>query len=120
MKMLENELAERISLNGTWQFEIAGQRGEIRVPGAWEARGYASEPRSTAAVNDPAVYRRTFDVPETWEDADVWLQFGAVSYYAEVFVNGVAVGTHEGLWTPFEFDVTHAVKVGGTNTLEVR
>src|SRR5262249_44193257 len=57
---------------------------------------------------------------QEWDDADIWLQFGAVSYYVEVFVNGVLVGTHEGLWTGFEFDVTHAIRIGETNQLEVR
>jgi hypothetical protein len=114
--MLENELADVISLNGTWQIELGDQRGEIRVPGAWEAQGYSGK----AGVIEAAVYRRTFDVPASWDDADVWLRFGAVSYYAEVFVNGAQVGTHEGLWTPFEFDVTRAVRAGETNTLEVR
>lgn len=114
--MLENELAEVISLNGTWQFELGDQRGDIRVPRAWEAQGYSGK----AGVVEPAVYRRTFDVPGNWDDADVWLRFGAVSYYAEVFVNGARIGEHEGLWTPFEFDVTHAVRPGETNTLEVR
>jgi hypothetical protein len=114
--MLENELSGVISLSGMWQIEIGVQRGEIRVPGAWEAQGYSGK----AGVIEPAVYRRTFDVPASWDDADVWLRFGAVSYYAEVFVNGAPVGTHEGLWTQFEFDVTHTVRPGETNTLEVR
>lgn len=114
--MLENQLAETLSLNGIWQLELDGQVGEIRVPGAWEAQGYSGK----AGVNEPVTYRRAFDVPKNWDDADVWLQFGAVSYYAEAFVNGVAVGTHEGLWTPFAFDVTHALRFGETNQLEVR
>lgn len=114
--MLENELADVISLNGTWQIELGDQRGDIRVPGAWEAQGYSGK----AGVIEPAIYRRTFDVPASWDDADIWLRFGAVSYYAEVFVNGVQVGTHEGLWTPFDFGIGHAVHPGETNTLEVR
>src|SRR3954447_23250108 len=109
--MFENELAETLSLNGTWQVEIEGQSGEIRVPGAWEAQGYSGK----AGVNDPVIYRRSFDVPETWEGATVRLHFGAVSYYAEVFINGVqliygtSLGRHEGLWTSFSFYVTDFV-----------
>ena len=120
--MFENELSETLSLNGTWQIEIGERRGEIRVPGAWEAGdqlvagGYSG----ASGVNEPAIYRRAFDVPASWNGADIWLHFGAVSYYAEVFVNGIEVGTHEGLWTPFEFDVTNAVRAGEANQLEVR
>ncbi len=74
--MLENERAETLSLNGVWQIEIGGQSGEIRVPGAWEAQGYPFN----AGVNDPAVYRRSFELPADWEGAAIWLRFGAVSY----------------------------------------
>lgn len=114
--MLENQLAETLSLNGMWQIEIAGQAGEIRVPGAWEAQGYSHK----AGVNEPVTYRRVFDVPAEWAGAEIILRFGAVSYFAEVFVNGVPVGTHEGLWTAFAFDVTQAIRVGESNQLEVR
>lgn len=114
--MTENELSEILSLNGVWQFEAGDQSGEIRVPGAWEAQGYSG----VAGVSEPAIYRRSFDVPAAWQGAAVWLRFGAISYYAEVFVNGVHVGTNEGLWTAFEFDVTHVLRVGEKNQLEIR
>ncbi|MCC6803298.1 MAG: hypothetical protein IT319_10460 [Anaerolineae bacterium] len=114
--MHENERAEILSLNGTWQIEIGGAVGEIRVPGAWEAQGYDGR----AGVNEPVIYRCSFVVPAEWAGAEMMLRFGAISYYAEVIVNGVPVGAHEGLWTPFECDVTQAIKIGETNQLEVR
>ncbi len=47
------------------------------------------------------------------------LGFGAVDYLAEVWVNGVAVGGHEGGETPFELDITAAMHAG-ENLLAVR
>jgi len=47
------------------------------------------------------------------------LRFGAVDYQAEVWVNGVHVGGHEGGETPFELDATAAVRAG-ENLLAVR
>lgn len=38
------------------------------------------------------------------------LRFWAVDYLADVWVNGVHVGAHEGGETPFELDVTDAIK----------
>lgn len=114
--MLENEMAETLSLNGTWQIEIGGAAGDIQVPAAWEAQGYPGG----VGVTESVIYRRAFDVPAHWQDFKVVLRFGAVSYYAEVFVNGIPTGTHEGLWTAFECDVTQTVKFGETNQLEVR
>lgn len=37
------------------------------------------------------------------------LHFGAVDYSAQVWVDGVYVGSHEGGQTPFSFDITHAL-----------
>jgi hypothetical protein len=48
------------------------------------------------------------------------LRFSAVDYLAEVWLNGVFVGGHEGADTPFSLDVTSALQPGGANLLAVR
>lgn len=48
------------------------------------------------------------------------VRFGAVDYFAEVWVNGKPVGRHEGGETAFELDVTAAVHARGDNLLAVR
>jgi len=48
------------------------------------------------------------------------LKFWAVDYKADVWVNGDVVGGHENGETPFEVDITDAVKPGGENILAVR
>ena len=40
------------------------------------------------------------------------LRFLAVDYYAEVWLNGVCIGKHEGSEDPFEFDVSGTLKPG--------
>ena len=106
----ENEAAERLTLDGTWQIEIGGQVGDVTVPAAWEAQGY---PRDV----DKAVYRRTFSIPAAWQGRTLRLRFGAVSYHVAVWVNGVYVGEHYGLWTRFELDITQAAQVGTENSI---
>jgi hypothetical protein len=66
-----------------------------------------------------AWYRTRFQSPQFSDARQVVLKFGAVDYFAEVFVNGLSVGTHEGGYTPFALDITHAVKPG-MNDLAVR
>ncbi len=66
-----------------------------------------------------AWYRTEFQSHQFSDPRHVILKFGAVDYFAEVFVNGVSVGTHEGGYTPFSFDISSAVKPG-TNELLVR
>src|SRR5712675_904173 len=48
------------------------------------------------------------------------LRFWAVDYKADVWVNGVSVGGHEGGETPFVLDVTRAIKPRAINLIAVR
>ena len=109
--MHENRLAETLDLGGVWDFALGDARGAIRVPGAWEARGYDKH------RDGPATYRHVFRVPDAWKDRRVYLQFDAVSYYAGIAIDGRGVGTHRGLWTPFEFDVTDRLAPGSEHEL---
>ncbi|HUS20171.1 MAG TPA: glycoside hydrolase family 2 TIM barrel-domain containing protein [Terriglobales bacterium] len=66
-----------------------------------------------------AWYRTHFRVPQFDDSRHALLKFGGVDYFAEVYVNGVIAGTHEGGYTPFSFDITLAAKPG-VNELMVR
>jgi len=48
-----------------------------------------------------------------------YLRFEAVFYKAAAWVNGKRVGSHEGGYTPFELDVTDALKAENTLALQV-
>lgn len=52
-------------------------------------------------------------------DEHVYLRFDAVFYKSKVWLNGVLVGTHEGGYTPFEFDVTDLLKAKNTLAVQV-
>ena len=68
-----------------------------------------------------AWYWREFAAPANpHPDGRTLLRFGAVDYKADVWLNGVSVGGHEGGETPFTLDVTEAVKPGARNTVAVR
>jgi hypothetical protein len=109
----ENDLADRLPLDGVWEFALREQTGTIQVPGCWEAQGYARR------VDGPAVFRRTVTVPAEWQGWRVQLQFDAVSYYAEIEVNGLPVETHTGSWSPFACDVTEAIRPGAENEIRL-
>ncbi|WP_415380139.1 glycoside hydrolase family 2 TIM barrel-domain containing protein [Halosimplex sp. TS25] len=64
-------------------------------------------------------YRRSFEVPDGWDEGRLALRFDAVYSEAWVFVNGERVGHHVGGYTPFEIDVGDAVDPDGENTLAV-
>lgn len=48
------------------------------------------------------------------------LNFGAVDWQADVWVNGAKVGSHTGGYTPFSLNITPALKTAGDNELVVR
>lgn len=61
----------------------------------------------------PAVwYKRTFIRPEAWTKKKVLLHFEACDYETTVWVNGHKVGTHEGGYTPFCFNITAHLRPG--------
>ncbi|WP_461643814.1 glycoside hydrolase family 2 protein [Labilibaculum euxinus] len=53
------------------------------------------------------------------EDKRLFLYFGAVNYLADVYLNGEKIGSHEGGFTPFQFEIANKVKEGN-NTLIVK
>ena len=67
-----------------------------------------------------AFYRYAFSVPENWEGKVVRLQFDAVNYLSEIWLNNEVVGYHEGGFTPFEFRVDNMIQAGKENILTLR
>ena len=113
-----------LNLNGTWQFAFddadEGLRGrwqqpghalggEIVVPFCYQCRASGI---GTDAIHPILWYRRSFSVPQEMANRRVLLRFGAVDYACRVFVNGQEVGAHEGGYTPFALDITHALCEG--------
>ncbi|MHC1767168.1 MAG: sugar-binding domain-containing protein [Verrucomicrobiia bacterium] len=68
-----------------------------------------------------AWYWREFNTPtNSHVGGRFLLRFWAVDYLAEVWLNGVRVGAHEGGETPFVLDVSDTLRVGAQNLLAVR
>lgn len=103
-----------VSLDGAWRIRPAGgEERDIAVPSFWDRQAELREVHR-------AMYRRTFDLPESFKDKRIVLRFDAVGDAAEVSVNGQAAGGHLGAALPFELDVTDLVSVPSTgNRLEV-
>ncbi|HJV40904.1 glycoside hydrolase family 2 protein, partial [Caulobacter sp.] len=55
-------------------------------------------------------YQRRFDAPALKPGQRAFLRFEAVNYTARVFLNGKAVGEHEGGFTPFSMEVTDVLR----------
>jgi len=89
------------------------QSQELNVPGDWN-----SQNERLYYYEGSVWYRRHFDYHAT-AGRRLFLYFGAANYQADVYLNGKKLGRHVGGFTPFEFEVTGAVKETG-NSLVVR
>ena len=70
-------------------------------PEACPARSWCRIPVESALSgvmehHDRLWYRRSFTVPAAWKGKQVMLNFGAVDFESEVYVNGKSVGVHHG------------------------
>ena len=115
--------AKWTNLNGLWDYAIAPK--DARQPAQFEGKLLVPYPVESAlsGVRKPVSpeqrlwYRRTFSATAA-RNSRVLLHFGAVDWRAEVFVNGKVVGTHEGGYDPFTFDITDSLKTS-SNTQEL-
>jgi len=133
-------MSKVISLNGSWKFKTDpegmgdlypdsvvqtyqrdckffdpsyddGDWNEIVVPSCWQVQGYN--------YNGVAWYRLRFDYQPSQEFNVVRLKFKGVDYFADVWLNGYYLGSHEGFFNHFKFDITKWIKKG-ENLLVVR
>ncbi|WP_348823710.1 glycoside hydrolase family 2 TIM barrel-domain containing protein [Flavobacterium aestuarii] len=131
-----------LSLNGRWKFNWSPTPDErpkdffktnfnttnwkeIAVPANWELQGYGipiytnitypfvkNPPFIDHADNPVGSYKRTFELPENWNNRRVYIHFEAGTSAMYVWVNGEKVGYSENTKSPTEFDITKYVKAG--------
>lgn len=125
------ERQEWINLNGTWDFEFDfGKSGmdrelfkagslsqEITVPFCPESE--LSGIGHTDFINC-VWYRRDISIPEEWNGKNIYLNFGAVDYAAEIFIDGILAGRHYGGSSSFSIDLSGHVDAGKIHNLVIR
>lgn len=107
----------------------------IPVPSNWEMQGYGTPiyvssgypfridpPRVTSEPpkdytayrerNPVGSYRRTFDLPELWNNRRTFIRFEGVQSAFYIWVNGKKAGYSQGSMSPSEFDITDYVQKG--------
>lgn len=135
--------APSLSLDGEWDFrwspvadaapfEDPDGWGTLPVPAHWVLHGHGApsytnlqypfpiDPPNPPEENPTGDYRRTFDVPTTFDAAArVLLRFDGVESHFRVWLNGDLVGWSTGSRLATEFDVTSLLRPG-PNELRVR
>jgi len=122
--------AQWLNLNGAWEFRFdkdnagldqnwAAGKAEfplsITVPFPWGSK--LSDVKSEA---DIAWYRRAIRVPAEWKGQRVFVVVGACDWLTTGWLDGQKVGSFQGGYTPFEFELTPNVKWGQDQQLVLR
>ena len=148
LKNDKNESAYVLGLNGTWKFNwvyAPDQRpvdfykesydvsswDNLEVPSNWELKGYGTPiytnitypfPKNPPYIdhqhNPVGSYKRSFELPTSWDGRRVVLHFDAGTSAMYVWVNGEKVGYSQVTKSPVEFDITDYVRKG-TNSLAI-
>jgi beta-galactosidase len=108
------------------EYDVSGWK-DIPVPSDWQFQGYdvpiyvnvsyeftrnPNPPFVPREHNPVGSYRRTFRVPESWQELEVLLQFGAVKSFFYAWVNGHRLGFSKDSKTPAEWNITPFLKEG--------
>lgn len=117
-------------LDGLWKFRFdpLGEGKEQNWMNGFESDEKMPVPGSFADLYTEAEkrdYCGDFWYETAWymEDAgdrDVYLRFGSITHRADIYVNGIHAGYHEGGFTPVVIRITDLVKMDGRNKLSVR
>lgn len=103
----------------------------IPVPSNWEMQGYgdklfrnvhapfkANPPFVPKEYNPAGAYRKTFTLPASWKEEQIFLRLEKVASASFVWINGQEVGYNEGAQEPAEYNITSYLKPG-KNTLAI-
>ncbi|MEO2128723.1 MAG: sugar-binding domain-containing protein [Christiangramia sp.] len=114
------------NLNGLWEYSIQQKGkakpqnfdGDILVPFAVESS--LSGVMKTVGAENELWYNTTFTVPGDWNGKKIKLNFDAVDWQADVWINDIKLGSHSGGYEPFSFDITPFLNKDGEQKLTVK
>ncbi|WP_194904279.1 glycoside hydrolase family 2 protein [Catenulispora rubra] len=121
---------QSFSLDSDWRFvrtDVAGAQATafddsawtpISVPHTWNALD--GQDGGNDYYRGIGWYRRHFTAPTALAGKKLWLQFDGANTVADVWVNGVHLGQHQGGYARFRFDATSALKLGVDNVVAVK
>ncbi|WP_298495947.1 glycoside hydrolase family 2 TIM barrel-domain containing protein [uncultured Algibacter sp.] len=84
---------------------------KVTIPHSWNTKDILDD--QDGYYRGVAWYKKTLEIPQVYENQQVFLLFEAANQVASLFVNGKAVGKdHIGGYTSFSRDITSALKPG--------
>lgn len=104
-----------IGVDEQWQNQLKAFAQQIVVPYSWAAplSGLTDEA-------DIGWYHRTITIAPGWQGKRIYLVIGAADWETSVWLDGKLLGTHQGGYIPFEFELTEEVQYGQAQELVIR
>ena len=112
------QVRKTVNMNKGWRF--TGPDGSVRpvdLPHTWNS--VDGQDGGNDYWRGTCVYEKTFPRPELEADERVYLEFRGVNASAKVELNGAEVGTHDGGYSTFRWDVTDFLKDENALTVHV-
>ncbi|WBL24651.1 beta-galactosidase GalB [Zunongwangia sp. HGR-M22] len=125
------------NFNADWNFQL-GEHPEAKndtidladwrkldVPHDWSIEGEFSEehptkPEGGALPAGIGWYRKTFEVPESWNNRNVFISFDGVYRNSEIWINGKYLGKRPFGYISFQYELTPYLKFGESNAIAVK
>lgn len=97
---------------GIWEMNGYGQPLYVNIGFAWRGHFENNPPEVPTKDNHVGSYRRTINIPDSWDGKQIIAHFGSVTSNIYLWVNGQYVGYAEDSKVAAEFDITPYVKKG--------
>lgn len=135
-----SQTTEKVYLSGkdfrnpvSWEFMCTNGNNSnkwstINVPSNWELQGFGEytygrwykELEQKEPSKEEGFYKFKFNIPANYKDKNITIVFGGAMTDTDVKINGLSAGEkHQGGFYEFKFDITHLLKYGAENLLEV-
>ena len=125
----QNDFRSLLNLSGIWSFQAdPGGEGHaagwynalpaprpIAVPGSWN-----EQLDDLYNYLGAAWYFLETYIPPAWRTQRVFIRVGSATYAAEVWINGLQAGTHQGGSLPFACEITDLIDWSAPNRIAIR
>ncbi|OHX64702.1 glycoside hydrolase family 2 TIM barrel-domain containing protein [Flammeovirga pacifica] len=96
---------------------------DIRLPHDWSILGgYQKDKASSTGFTEGGIgwYRKTFSVPSSDKNKEIWIEFDGVYCNSTVYINGKELGFRPSGYSSFSYSLTDDLNFGEDNVIAVK
>lgn len=108
------------SINSSWLFTLDNHPESsfiVNIPHTWNNKDAFQD--GINYYRGIGSYEKKILIPQDWQGKNVYIKFEGANQTANLFVNNQLIGTHNGGYTGFVFDITKHLQFGKDNSLKI-